>query len=430
MATDSLTQNNYTWYPEASYLREINQKIDELNILTSRNIYDAFGRLRVSDPYTLFDSKQLGDQRLLFWEEFDDGTGTIDFTYDSTTSSTTIDLADAANLVGERGIRRTYQRFNYQPGKSLLIFLTGVMSLQQDEEIKRIGYFDDNDGIFFELNQNGLHVGIRNNGTDTLTHQDDWNIDTLASDGSGTTGTKLDISAVQIFFFDMEWLGVGTVRFGFAINGALYYVHQNNHANISPNLDVYMRTANLPLSYEIVSGGTGANEVGAYIKPICSSVISEGGIEATGITRAGSTSGTHVDANATTSVYACVGIRLKSTHLDNIVRPIYMSMMSKTNDNFEWSLYLNPTVAGTFTYNAQTNSAVELALGATANTVTNGTLLQAGFSTSSAAAGTIVNNLRYIGSSVAGARDTIVLCVKPMSSNADIEAALTWIEYA
>jgi len=387
---------------------------------------DAFARLRVSDPFTIFDSKQLYDKSPLFWdEEITTGAGTPVSTHSTSDAATTMTVDDTGDIIA----RQTFMRFNYQPGKSQLILMTGVMGAEVASVKKRIGYFNGNatatpaaghNGLFFEQDgTSGMYVVERKNGTDTRTAQASWNLDPM--DGTGPSGVTLDFTKTQIFLIDFEWLGVGRVRYGFVVDGIPIYCHEANHANIGTS--VYMSSPNLPLRYEISStGGAGS------LVHICASVASEGGIEGTGVIRSASTAATHVDANSTSVVYAVVGLRLKTTHLDTTVVPISMTMLAETQDAYEWSVYLNPTVAGTFTYADETNSAVQTAKGATANTVTGGILVASGYASTASGTAAVVDSPLRLGAAIDGTRDELVLCVRTLGSNSDIQGSLTWRE--
>ena len=127
-------------------------------------------------------------------------------------------------------------------------------------------------------------------------------------------------------------------------------------------------------------------------------------------------------------VYAVVGLRLKTTHLDTTVVPISMTMLAETQDAYEWSVYLNPTVAGTFTYADETNSAVQTAKGATANTVTGGILVASGYASTASGTAAVVDSPLRLGAAIDGTRDELVLCVRTLGSNSDIQGSLTWRE--
>lgn len=387
---------------------------------------DAFARLRVSTPYTLFDSKQLHDKQPLFWDEITAGSATS--VHSSTDAATAMTVtASASDYV----IRQTKQRFNYQPGKSQLIIFT-FHAPQQTGVTMQIGPFDGTggtyqtpkNGIFLEITESDISWNICKNGstTETVT-QANWNYDTL--DGTGNSGITLDLDAVNIGFLDIEWLGVGRVRTGFFIAGIPRYCHYFSHANDPTYTSVYMSTPNLPIRYYIESDGTG----GGTLDHICSTVMSEGGIQETGVLRSVNTGITHIDADAADTKYAVIGIRQKTTYYDITVYPEYFSMISETNDDYKWTIELNPTISGTFTYNDVTNSAIQYALGATANTVSaSGIIIDSGFSKSASTIDRKITTALRMGSTIAGTVDALVLTVTPLSSNADYQASLTYRE--
>jgi len=334
---------------------------------------DAFGRLRVSNPETIFDSKNIF---------LDEGlTTTVEnqpLSYDNvqtagTNTSTEFRINEAAtylhvaaNTAGTR-VRQTKNRFNYQPGKSLLIFMSFVFGIQATGITRREGLFDANNGLFLE--DNGTNYGFvrRTNVTGTPTDnrivQSSWNIDKM--DGTGISKVTLDFTKTQILALDYEWLGVGRVRLGFVVDGLIYYAHEILNTN---NLTtVYMSTPNLPLRSEITNAGTG---IASSLVQICSTVVSEGGQNALGIVRYASTNGTHVDCAVENTIYAIIGIRLKSNYIGETIDILETAIQLHTaSHKVEYILKFNPTVAGTFNYVAETNSAVAIARGATANTL-------------------------------------------------------------
>ncbi len=399
---------------------------------------DAFSRLRVSNPYTLFDSKQLHDKSPLFWDEVLGGSATSIHLPSSARTRMSV-TANAADFV----IRQTKMRFNYQPGKGELVFFT-FYNQHVAGLTKRMGLFDGtginnltpNNGIFFETNS-GVSWNIAKNGTVAeRILQADWNADTLdgSGDANNPSGLCLCETAAQIGIIDFEWLGVGRVRVGFVIGGIIVYTHYFNHANVAGFDSVYMSTPNLPLRYDIQSDGSAAG----FIDHICSSVMSEGGREDNGVVRYASTAGTHVDANVENIIYAIIGIRLKSDYKDISVKLLNASLQLHTaSHQVEWILKFNPTVAGTFTYVDQVDSAVQIARGATVNTVTGGYDITGGFlesgGTQAGSAGSGergIENAILLGSKIDGTMDTIVLCARPIagSTSVDIEGVLSWRE--
>ena len=390
---------------------------------------DAFGRWRVSNPHTVFDSKQLFDAQPLFWDDQQISGGSTTSTHVPAAAATR--MLVAASTAGNR-TRQTFMRFNYQPGKSQLVLMTSRLSAKPTGITASVGMFDDDNGIFFTVIDGVVSAVIRSSTSgspvDTAVAQSAWNKDKL--DGTGTSGLTLDMTKCQIMFFDFEWLGVGRVRCGFVINGAFHVAHEFYHANATTL--VYMSTPNLPLRLELINGGAAAETT---LDHICSTVMSEGGIEKNGKLLYVSTAGTPLTATTAGVIYALIGIRLKAAALDAVIEVVKVALqIQSASDSGEWTLRLNPEVAGTFTYADVTNYAIQSVLGATANTVTGGTVMQGGFANSDAAsAGGVggadanIENAIRLGSAIAGTADTLVLCWMPNDGSASnaVEASIT-----
>lgn len=297
---------------------------------------DAFGRQRTSQPFTVFDSKQVFDTQPLIWNN---SLTNATATYNTNQASTTLAISAAIGV----GIRQTYRRFQYQPGKSQLVLMTGVLGSGVTNATKRLGLFDDNNGLFFELAGSTLRVVRRTNVTGTPTdnpvNQSAWNLDKL--DGTGPSGVTFNPALTQIFVIDFEWLGVGRVRFGVVINGVIVYCHEMNHANVL-NL-VYMSTPNLPLRYEVRTSAAAT----ASITHICTSVQSEGGLEPGGYQFSVDRGATPLITNNNASIYPLIAIRLKQAYLGATVNLLTASILATSNAALRWLLLLDPTVVGT-----------------------------------------------------------------------------------
>lgn len=400
-------------------------------------LIDSFSRVRVSNPETLFDSKQIFDNQPLFWDDAEtSGSGTTS-SHSANTASTTIGVA--LNTAGTR-IRQSFQSFNYQPGKSQWILMTGILAESGGGTgIDRgWGYGNDKNGVFLVDEAGTYNVRVRSYATgsavDTDIPQSSWNVDKF--DGTGPSGITIDFTKSQIFAIDLEWLGVGGVRFGFVIDRVIYVAHVQNHAN---SLDVvYMSTPNLPIRYWVTNDGTGA---ASTVEHICCSVMSEGGSQDLGIVRNASTDGIHIDADTENTIYPIIGMRLKSAYIGAVVKILKVAVQLHTaSETGEWILALNPTVSGTFTYNDETNSAVQIAknTAGAATTVTNiGTRIDSGYSQSTSGGGgsggdsSPINNSRYLGVDITETTfDTIVLCWRPIggTNSHDVEGSITWRE--
>jgi hypothetical protein len=356
----------------------------EISYKNSPNV-DAFGRLRVSNPFTLFDSShRFADNGLWATSTATSGTATFN------ANQGLVDLA-VTSASGSEVIRETIKVFSYQPGKSLLVLSTFVMSAAKTNLRQRVGYYGTQNGLYFQLNNSTLSFVERSLVTGVVTesviNQSSWNVDKM--DGTGPSGITLDITKAQILFMDIEWLGLGTVRMGFVINGNFYVCHKFHHANIITS--TYITTASLPLRYEITN--TGATSGASTLKQICSSVLSEGGYELRGSQQA---IGTPINIPRTLATaatyYPIVSIRLKSTRLDGIAVATALSAIGNTAANFNWQVVSGGTTTGGTWVSAGTNSCVEYNILGTS--FTGGRIIASGYFTATASTSVSVDILR------------------------------------
>lgn len=326
---------------------------------------DAFGRLRVSEPYTLFDTQARYYDHGQFASNV---TGTGNVVYVQNQSSYQLNVGTAS---GDSVLRETLKPFPYQPGKSQLTLNTFCFNTPKTNLRQRVGLFDANDGVFFENDGTYNYFVIRSGstGVEERVRQDAWNGDQLTGAGGATnpSGITLYPQRTQIMFADVEWLGVGSVRVGFVINGAYIICHQFNHANQSGNTKVYMTTATLPIRYEITNTGTTAGN--SMMTQICSSVISEGGFQLSGSGNPRAAShliGTPVRLPNDQSFKPLIAIRLKSTNLNAVVIPIAYTIVPVSQSFFQYRIYKKAITSGGSWVSSAADSSVEYNLAPTA----------------------------------------------------------------
>ena len=347
---------------------------------------DAFGRLRVSNPLTLFDSSHRYRDNGL-WATSTASGGAAVFSANEGLVNLNVNTTS-----GSQVLRETYKVFSYQPGKSLLVLTTFVMAPAQTNLRQRVGYFGTENGIYVQLNNSTLSFVERSLVTGVVTesviNQSSWNVDKM--DGTGPSGIILDITKAQILFADIEWLGEGTVRLGFVIDGNFILCHRFNHANLIAS--TYITTASLPLRYEITNTGVTANA--STLKQVCSTVISEGGYELRGAQQA---VGTSITAPRTFAVagtyYPVTALRLKTTALDAVVIITAASILGLGNGkNYAWRIVQSGTVTGGSWLTAGVDSSVEYNL--TGTTSAGGRVLAQGYVNSSNQGSPSINILK------------------------------------
>lgn len=389
---------------------------------------DAFGRFRVSENYTIFDSKLLIDTASLFWDYTGSSAANSSVTYNQERAAAILHITGSNYMC-----RQTRMRFNYQPGKSQLILMTGDMT-PEPGVIKRIGLFESIggvgqplNGIYFERSGSDLYTCIARSGSIHYRQtQSAWNIDTL------TTGNQLNPSGynhnplmTQIYAFDFEWLGVGNIRFANVLDGKIVPLDQHSHAN-TENM-VTFSNPNLPCRYSIQSSITTAS---GSMQTICSSVQTEGGFQINGIPR--TLSNNIAGITVSTTLVPLITLRQKAGQnmstiiLDNIN---LVSIMG-ANQQTELRVILNPTFSVTPAFTSSLNSTIEYNIG-TSGTITDGTgtslkTLVVGTTTEQAQS-SITSPLR-LGASITNVSDIICLAAISSGTNATTVATLNYTE--
>lgn len=341
---------------------------------------DAFGRARMSQPITLFDSSHRYQDNGKFNTANNAGTNT---SYNANSSTVSLNIGTTS---GQYVYRETARVFSYQPGKSLQILNTFVMNQQKAGLRQRIGYFSNTNGIYLEANNTSEPTfNIRSNSNNAIqletVSKSNWNIDPL--DGNGPSKLTLDLTKSQIFWTDIEWLGVGSVRCGFVINGQLIHCHSFHHSNSFDR--TYMTTATLPVRHEIENvAGTASNST---LQTICTSVLSEGGYEPRGRVRTyGMDPGSSKTLTSVGTYYPLVSIRLNPDKQDSVVVPGQVDFLPITTDNYRWKIVTGGTWTGDTWANVASDSSVQYQSNSSA-TVTGYTEMQSGYATATVQGG-------------------------------------------
>lgn len=304
---------------------------------------DAFRRLRSSSPFTLFESQLTTSKQDLLWETVIVGNGSTAYLQQQAALELNVENT------GDKVIRQTYEYVRYQPGKSQLILMTGVLG-NSPNVVSNIGYGDDNNGLFFRNNQGTPELVIRSSATGTL-HEtvisyDDWAIK-----------PDIDFTKTQIFVVDLEWLGVGRVRFGFDLGHEVIYVHEAAHQNILE--EVYMGTANLPARYEIESiSGVGV------LKQICTSILSEGGYEQKGIIRSVDLDTTPKSIDSNTTPIISIRLNPNTPHAQILPEGVFI-IQTSNNSTLLYKIIVHCELTGANWQDVDQNSVAQYDTSAT-----------------------------------------------------------------
>jgi len=397
---------------------------------------DAFGRLRVSNPTAIFSAKQLYSKRDFVYDELGNGTAGCRHSFgDTGTVLYTLNSGDYA-------IRQTFQSFSYQPGKSQQFLMTGILSGGDDLDMCYGAFksntsadYDQYNGVFFRMNDNVLSVNVQNafgNAPSISIPQSSWNLDKL--DGNGPSGLTLDMSKVQIFTIDFEWLGSGRIRFGFNEKGQTIYCHEVLNANVIAS--TFIQNPNLPIRAEIRQNGATAGQ----LLHICANVNSEGGVSKQGSLRsfdtALDTSNVEISIPVKTEC-SILMLTLSATRQNAVVTPQDFSVIN-TDSNIDTRIRIirNPSYTGTFTLQSIQDSAVAVGVGGSGfQYISGGQVLSTVFVSKDNAAdlATLKESFVTFGHDIQGTSDEYHIFVTPLKSGAGSGlyfAAANWLEDA
>lgn len=345
----------------------------EIKYADSENL-DAFGILRVSERFNVFDMQFNYDLQPLFFEKSNTGAG--DTTHIANSSAARLSTGGVTS--GDGAIFQTKQYFRYQPGKSQSVVWTCILGAKTSDVRKRIGYFDSANGFFFEQDGSNLKIVRRTKTSgsvvDNAVNQSLWNIDVL--DGTGPSGETLDETKDNIYVIDLQWLGAGRIRFGMYFGGQIQYIHEIKFANTEAV--PFSVTGNLPFRSEIFNTGVAAGTT--TFDFTCVAIASEGGFNPTGIP--GSTQNMElIQVTTGNDPLPILSIRNKATFNSIVNRGVIVpkSYQILSQDSIvTYKIILNGTLTNP-SYNDvdATNSMVEFDIAASA--ISDGLVVDSGF---------------------------------------------------
>lgn len=387
---------------------------------------DAFQRLRVSNPFTLFECQMRYKENGKFDTQL---TGSGSTTYNINESTLSLKTTGAS---GDHVIRESKRVFPYQPGKSLLVMNSFAFSTLKTNLRQRVGYYGAQNGIFLEADGDELYLVLRSSVSGSVSDarkipQSQWNLDTF--DGQGASGRVLDVTKANILIMDIEWLGVGDVRVGFVVDGELVLAHVFHNDNI--NSTTYMTTACLPIRYEIENTGavSGSNEM----RQICSTVISEGGFQGRSLNyTVGRDFSNLSDLPSANVMYPVLSIRLKPDRLDSIVLPDVVDLVGTTNNaSYRYELRLNASIPGNNWANVSVTSPVQYDFSATS--MSGGTTLNSGYVVTGTKGGSfnfgsLEDFSLQLGRTINGVSDVLTIGILTDTAGADVGAIIGWNE--
>ncbi len=374
-------------------------------------VADASGRARVSQLATLFDGKILNAENTNLWSSA--GTGTATF------NTNTIVLAVTT---GQYRVRQGKFRLTYFSGKPQVIELTFDNFAPEPGLIKRVGYFSSSsvapytanfDGWYLESNggTGTVYLVVVNNGTEKLRlAQAEW--DNPLIDYNWNTFTVLLV--------DFLWLGGAVLRL-FIKNptGGFAACHTFNYAGSSAG--TFMLSPNHPVRYELRSTtGTGS------FRAICSQVSTEGSTGENGEALCVYNQSA-VPSNTIGTRHALKGVRKRAAYRDTPVRVTSFGLGLSSSDTGILSLMLNPVLSAPLVYTV--NGVLDEGTATTQTVVSGRVLISIPVGAAGISSAVENNSLSWLGETVDGVFDELVLVYMPLTTNQSVVGILNLLTY-
>lgn len=376
---------------------------------------NPLGLLRTSSARVLFNQSE----RYSIEEEFYFDSATLlggTNTHDENRAARVLAVTDT---IGSKVVRQTRRYFRYVKGSPQIIINTGNLKGLVAGVTKTLGYFDEENGIFFRLNGTTPQVGLRSKTSgsvvDTTIDQSEWD-DPL--DGSGKSGITVDWTKQQFFYFDFAWLGIADIRFGMYLNGKIVIFHTIKNSNSLTTS--WSQSAVLPLRQEIenVSGTASTMELTCYaVQTEDGNTVEDGSFKTTSFGATTQTAGT--------AEQVFFGIRINPLYKGNLDPQDYATIVPSGNSTVYFKFLLNPVLTGATWVDIPDSIAQRLG---NQPTFSGGHIVDEGYS--QVGASSITRQFKasvQLGKGITE-QDTLVLVVRTLGGNSALLLSNTWRE--
>lgn len=307
---------------------------------TNSSLVDTLYRQRTSNQFIIFQSSFLYGRDPDQWSQSLTGSATITHTL----SQAAVQM-QCTTASGDIAIRQTKRYMHHPHGNSLRIMITAIMGSLKSNVLQRIGYFDDNNGLYFEQDGFNLKVVYRTDAGGSVVNntisQSSWNIDPM--NGTGKSGVTLNTGNIQTFIIDINGANNYT-KMGFVIGSEIIYCHEFIHTN-SLSTAVF-GAIGLPIRLELRNTGTVASSTS--LMHFGAAAITEGQCpydagKIYAINTGQATSGRTVSSGSTVPI---LSVRPKISQNRSIIIPRAFTVLPDRSDDFLIEVHIGGTLTG------------------------------------------------------------------------------------
>ena len=194
-----------------SYFKQTDVSRNELG-------YDAWSRNKVVNDLSLFHGVFTYDVPERMWIEGRNGSEIF-----PKVRATSVDgMLKLESLGGNTGLR-SKRHARYQPNRGHLYSSAMILPTPAADGIREFGLFDDANGAFFRLKASGLYAVIRTT-TSGGTTEDEQLINVPVG---------IDLSKGNVFDIQMQWRGVGNIKFFINLQGVYTFSYLGTLSGLS-----------------------------------------------------------------------------------------------------------------------------------------------------------------------------------------------------
>lgn len=220
---------------------------------------DAYGLTRIAQPQIIAAYNFTYDEEPEDFTKIEEGDGaSID--YNANIHAVVLNVGD---IEDERAMFTSNAHYPIWPGSGQIVNMAVVIGDSGKAGcVRRWGYYNENDGVFYELDGTTLYLVMRSSVTgtpvDNRIEQENWSVDPMGAGGRSADGTILDVSKGNVYWFNFQTLTGGRVRCG-VLNDEGDRIDVHKFVNLNNSISPQIRTGTLPFRVEIFNSAPTAS---------------------------------------------------------------------------------------------------------------------------------------------------------------------------
>lgn len=156
-------------------------------------------------------------------------------------------ISSGTNSSGQAFIK-SRGALHYLSGHEAYVYFTSAFERSTDNSTQWAGLLNDTNGIGIGFNGTKFSTIVRNDGVETITPRESFNLDIL--DGTGISGININTTQLNIFKISYGWLGAAPITFEICREDGVWFpFHKLNYPNLHDKPSI--GHTSLPMKIEV-----------------------------------------------------------------------------------------------------------------------------------------------------------------------------------